>query len=90
MYVAPGWRVAPTGGTGKSTQQIPVGDQHKSIMIVVKCPFLSPVGSGDAAIAAGVSSNKPKSTEVEQSLKKTSKTKKGQKLNSSDQFPQKP
>ena len=42
MYVAPGWRVAPTGGSGKSTQQIPVGDQYKSIMIVIKCPFLRP------------------------------------------------
>ena len=41
IFVAPGWRVAPTGELGKSTQQIPLGDQHKSIMIVIKCPFIS-------------------------------------------------
>ena len=46
MYVAPGWRVAPTGGSGKSTQQLPVGDQHKSIMIVIKRRFLSFNGEG--------------------------------------------
>ena len=42
MYVAPGWRVAPTGGAGKSTQQITVEEQYKSILIVIKCPFLRP------------------------------------------------
>lgn len=46
-FVAPGWHIAPTGGSEKSNQQIPLEDQRKSMMNYTKCSFLRAIGEGD-------------------------------------------
>ena len=53
MYVAPGWRVAPTGGSGKSTITIPVGDFPKTHTIIQNVPSSGHSWRGGARKAGG-------------------------------------